>query len=210
MGYYVMVYNYGLPKISRLLKLRARLLSQQSSGLSSQNSGGRDTIQHDSILVDQTSGSVQVVGEPSLLADCAHYLNTSVAGASEWCNTMVAELNANQLESANKKYVKSLTEMNLSHQSKCKALANLTALTSDSIRVTGSFKTSNKVSNWKSSIVGGASVLNALLILRLRKHSLLYLKQDPIDKKQLSSKQKSKSLSQSKIGAKTKLNKKNA
>jgi hypothetical protein len=125
---------------------------------------------------------------------------------------MVAEFNTNQLESANKKYVRSLTEMNVSEYSKCKALASLTALTPDSIRVIGSFKPSNTVSNWRFSNVAGISVLNALLILRLRKHSLFYLNGHQIDRKQFSIKQKSKltNLTQSKTGVYKKLNKKNA
>jgi hypothetical protein len=201
-----LVYNYGLPKISRLLKLRARLLSLQDNGLSREKSEVGDISHQSPLSAEPMKGSVQGVSEPSVLSDCAHYLNNSVAGASEWCNSMVAELNANQLESANKKYVRSLTEINVSHYSKCKALANLTALTSDSIRVTGSFQTSNKVSNWKSSNVGGLSVLNALLILRLRKHSLVYLNGDRgRDKKQIWTKPDlSKSQRQKKV------NKKNA
>ena len=201
MGYYVIVYNYGLPKISRLLKLRARLLTQQ-------NNESTEISDETFRLADSTESA----NELSVLTDCGHYLNSSVIGASEWCSAMVDGLNANELQPTNKAYMRSLTEMNVSHHSKSKALSSLTALTADSIRVAESFGTSNKESNWKTSTIKGSSVLNALLVVLLRRYSLLHLKENQIGKKQLStnSKLKSANLSQSRSAISKKLNKKNA
>ncbi len=115
MSFYVLLYNDGLPKISRILKLRAKLVSQQSE---STNHSDQNTLR----LENQDT----VIKES--LNSCASYLNTSVSGASKWCNEMVASLNTNQLEAINKSYVRSLGEISVSQMIKRSVL--------DSIEVT--------------------------------------------------------------------------
>lgn len=112
MTFYVLLYNDGLPKISRILKLRAHLVSQQSKDTSrfapfSRSGQAAHLFLH----------SVQVALKSSL-----SYLYSSVSGASKWCNSMISSLNANQLKPINKSYLRSLGEIGLSQVIKYSAL----------------------------------------------------------------------------------------
>jgi hypothetical protein len=98
-SYYILVYNDALPKISRILKLRARLVSQQDSSQLDHNNN--QEAQGDAVITQS-------------LDSCTAYLSSSVSNASQWCNEMVASLNANQLEPVNHSYVRSLAEITLS------------------------------------------------------------------------------------------------
>jgi len=131
MGYYIYVYNYSLPKISRILKLRARLVSIQSQASENISIGNQDEV-----LAESLKNSVT-------------YLNTSIAGASTWCNDMITQFNTNQLEPYNKIYMQSLASMSLSQLSKSKTLDKLSALTSTSLP--------------------SGSLLNSILVIRLLK-----------------------------------------
>ena len=116
MSFYVLLYNDGLPKISRILKLRAKLVSQQSE---STNHSDQNTLR----LENQDT----VIRES--LNSCASYLNTSVSGASKWCSDMVSSLNTSlHGEAINKSYVRSLGEISVSQMIKRSVL--------DSIEVT--------------------------------------------------------------------------
>lgn len=101
MSYYVLLYNYGLPKISRILKLRARLVSQQNKATDISN----QQLDQDEVIAESFKSSVA-------------YLNSSVSAASQWCNEMVTKFNANQLEPLNKAYVRSLAEVSVSQKVK--------------------------------------------------------------------------------------------
>jgi len=103
LAYYLLVYNYSLPKISRILKLRARYAETESTV------GGKEIDSRSPILVDSIKQS-------------ATYLNTSVTGASEWCHAQVKELNG----PVNEVYVRSLAEMIVSRTIKTKTLATST------------------------------------------------------------------------------------
>lgn len=101
MSYYVLVYNYGLPKISRILKLRARLVSQQNKATDISN----QQLDQDEVIAESFKSSVA-------------YLNCSVSAASQWCNEMVTQFNANQLEALNRAYVRCLAEVSVSQKVK--------------------------------------------------------------------------------------------
>ena len=113
MGYYVLLYNNALPKIGRILKLRSRLVSQQNKV----DAPNGQLVQQDDVVTHSLNSS-------------AAYLNSSVSGASQWCNEMVTSLNANQLEPVNKVYVRSLAEMCISQIVKFSVLDTLSALSS--------------------------------------------------------------------------------
>nr|YP_008816012.1 ATP synthase F0 subunit 8 [Closterium baillyanum]AGZ90234.1 ATP synthase F0 subunit 8 [Closterium baillyanum] len=107
MTFYVLLYNDGLPKISRILKLRAHLVSQQSGAkafLSNQD-------------VDSALFPVQAALKSSL-----SYLYSSVSGASKWCSGAQHSLNANQLFAMNKSYLRSLGSEAVSQVIKYSAL----------------------------------------------------------------------------------------
>lgn len=110
MTFYVLLYNDALPKISKILKLRSYLVSQQSETADA----GHQLVEQDSVISQSLNSSVA-------------YLNSSVSGASQWCNEMVTSLNANQIEPMNKAYVRSLAEMSVSQMVKSSALDTLSA-----------------------------------------------------------------------------------
>jgi hypothetical protein len=119
MTFYVLLYNYGLPKISRILKLRAYLVSQQSKDTQLSNKNV------DTSVVLQTA-----------LKNSFSYLYSSVSGASNWCSGMINSLNSNQLKPMNKSYLSSLGEIGLSQVIKDSAL-NASAPVSFSIAPKG-------------------------------------------------------------------------
>jgi hypothetical protein len=105
MTFYVLLYNDGLPKISRILKLRAHLVSQQSK---------------DTFLSNQDVEASVVL--QAALKSSFSYLYSSVAGASKWCSGMISNLNTNQLKPMNKSYLRSLGEIGVSQVIKYSAL----------------------------------------------------------------------------------------
>jgi hypothetical protein len=121
MTFYVLLFNDGLPKISRIFKLRAHLCADRS----------RDSEQdHGAIKVTTAKGSPEVVGTAlenqdvvfRTLSNSISYLNSSVTGAFHWCTKSVDSLNANQLKSMNKSYLRSIGEISLSQLIKSSAL----------------------------------------------------------------------------------------
>nr|YP_010736358.1 ATP-synthase protein 8 [Zygnema circumcarinatum]QKQ14686.1 ATP-synthase protein 8 [Zygnema circumcarinatum]WEL36331.1 ATP-synthase protein 8 [Zygnema circumcarinatum] len=113
MSFYVLLYNDALPKISRILKLRSHLVSQQSEATDANN----QLVEQDGVITQSLNSSVA-------------YLYSSVSGASQWCNDMVTSFNANQIQPMNKAYVRSLAEMSVSQIVKSSALSTLSALAS--------------------------------------------------------------------------------
>jgi hypothetical protein len=105
MSFYVLLYNDGLPKISRILKLRAYLVSQQNK---------------DTFLSKEDVDSSEVL--QLALKSSLNYLYSTVSGASKWCNSMISTLNTNQLRPMNKSYLGSLGSLGLSQVVKYSAL----------------------------------------------------------------------------------------
>ena len=85
MTFYVLLYNDGLPKISRILKLRKQLISHQNVGTEL----GDYSVEQDAVFKECFDTSIS-------------YLYSGLSGASKWCNEMVKSLNANQLKQMNK------------------------------------------------------------------------------------------------------------
>jgi F-type H+-transporting ATPase subunit b len=127
MTFYVLLFNDGLPKISRILKLRAHLA----------RSAPRSTEKRGAPLLQQqpegAKASKSVVAEVSAggenqdivfrtLNSSISYLYSSVSGASSWCTKSVDSLNANQLKLMNKSYLRSIGEISLSQLIKYSAL----------------------------------------------------------------------------------------
>ena len=123
MGFYVLLYNDGLPKVGRILKLRARLVSQQGA-----QTDLSDQYEQDAVVKES-------------LQDCVTYLESSVSAASEWCNTMVVHLNSNQLQPVNKCYVCSLAEISVAQVIKRSALETISAMKSRTLFSSRTFKT---------------------------------------------------------------------
>nr|YP_009990271.1 ATP synthase F0 subunit 8 [Scapania ampliata]QNN01896.1 ATP synthase F0 subunit 8 [Scapania ampliata] len=112
MTFYVLLYNDGLPKISRIIKLRKRLVSQEKVGAEQSN----DRVEQDVVFKECFQAS-------------ANYLYSSVSGASKWCKGMVQLANANKLQRMNKDYVSSLGEIGVSQVIKKNALSTLSPST---------------------------------------------------------------------------------
>lgn len=124
MTFYVFLYKDGLPKISRILKLRAHLVSQQTGESSLSN---KDV---ESSIVLQTA-----------LKSSLSYLYSSVSHASKWCSGMITSLNANQLKPLNKSYLRSLGEISVSQVIKNTALEASAPI---------AFTSGSKISNLKN------------------------------------------------------------
>nr|QXT44727.1 ATP synthase F0 subunit 8 [Nitellopsis obtusa] len=110
LSFYVLLCNDGLPKISRILKLRKQFKTQKSSDLAKYDA---DPVFADVVIKECLNTSIV-------------YLCSSVSGASKWCDGMINSLNANQLQSMNQNYVRSMGEMSVSQVIKRKALENNT------------------------------------------------------------------------------------
>nr|QIA60406.1 ATP synthase F0 subunit 8 [Heteroscyphus zollingeri] len=108
MTFYVLLYNDGLPKIGRIIKLRKRLVSREEVGAKRSN----DRVEQDVVFKECFQAS-------------ANYLYSSVSGASKWCKGMVQLANANKLQRMNKDYVCSLGEISVSQVIKKNALSTL-------------------------------------------------------------------------------------
>lgn len=98
--YYAVVVHSSLPKLSRILKSRARFLSQQTPS--------HQVFQHG-------AGQTQDKVNDTLVTDCihssAHYLHESVAAAQAWCSSSIAQFKHNELVKANRSYLKILSEL---------------------------------------------------------------------------------------------------
>nr|QIA59953.1 ATP synthase F0 subunit 8 [Fossombronia cristula] len=110
--FYVLLYNDGLPKISRIIKLRKRLVSQEEVGAERSN----DRVEQDVVFKECFQAS-------------ANYPYSSVFGASKWCKGMVQLANANKLRGMNKDYVCSLGEISVSQVIKKNAPSTLSPST---------------------------------------------------------------------------------
>nr|AKU36857.1 ATP synthase F0 subunit 8 [Aneura pinguis]WHW96894.1 ATP synthase F0 subunit 8 [Aneura pinguis]WHW96936.1 ATP synthase F0 subunit 8 [Aneura pinguis]WHW96978.1 ATP synthase F0 subunit 8 [Aneura pinguis]WHW97020.1 ATP synthase F0 subunit 8 [Aneura pinguis] len=106
MTFYVLLYNDGLPKMSRIIKPRKRLVSQEKVGAKRSN----DRMEQDVVFRECFQAS-------------ANYLYSGVSGASKWCKGMVQLANANKLQRMNKDYVCSLGEISVSQVIKKNALS---------------------------------------------------------------------------------------
>lgn len=96
MTFYVLLYNDGSPKISRILKPRKQLISHQNVDTELSDY----SVEQDVVFKECFDTSIS-------------YPYSSVSGASKWCNGMVKSLNANQSERMNKSYVCSLGEISV-------------------------------------------------------------------------------------------------
>nr|YP_010881214.1 ATP synthase F0 subunit 8 [Pellia neesiana]WIA66962.1 ATP synthase F0 subunit 8 [Pellia neesiana]WIA67003.1 ATP synthase F0 subunit 8 [Pellia neesiana]WIA67044.1 ATP synthase F0 subunit 8 [Pellia neesiana] len=123
--FYVLLYNDGLPKISRIIKLRKRLHLLVSSQQQKVGNESNDRVE-------------QVVFKECFQAS-ANYPYSSVSGASKWCKGMVQLANANKLQRMNKDYVCSLGEISVSQVIKKNAFSS-TLMLSNSPR-----ETANKI-----------------------------------------------------------------
>jgi hypothetical protein len=133
MSFYVLLMNDGLPKLSRILKLRAQLVSQHTNS-------NADTINQvegqesknfpvkapgvPSGTIRSTSGTADLLA----LSKSVSYLNSCVSGASQWCNDMITTLNSNQLKLMNSAYLSSLGELGVSQVIKQSALETISPL----------------------------------------------------------------------------------
>lgn len=128
MTFYVLLFNDGLPKISRILKLRAHLCADRPQGTDPEHETGlgpsRDKVTEG--VAGSASGQDVVF---RTLNSSISYLNSSVTGAFSWCTRSVGSLNANQLKPMNKSYLRSIGEISLSQLIKYSALEASAPLT---------------------------------------------------------------------------------
>nr|YP_008816151.1 ATP synthase F0 subunit 8 [Roya obtusa]AGZ90365.1 ATP synthase F0 subunit 8 [Roya obtusa] len=122
MTFYILLYNDGLPKVSRILKLRAYLTSS------------KENIDLSKISSDKQSVSNGFFNSfDDVLKECFHnsisYLYSSSSSASKWCHEIISNLNISQLGLMNKSYVRSLGEITISQIIKYYALNNISPLT---------------------------------------------------------------------------------
>jgi hypothetical protein len=123
MSFYILLYNNGLPKVSRILKLR-NLLVNKTQPLSIEHSQKNNTLQ--GIFSSDTARQLPKASADLVIKDslnsCVSFLNHSVKSASEWCTQMVSHLNTNpeffsdtssQKNPLNYGYIKSVGEISL-------------------------------------------------------------------------------------------------
>lgn len=175
LGYYVVLYKYGLPKLSRLLKLRARLVSRSSSDkLANASSDSRVSTESNMDLPRFNNISVE------LIKKSASYLTASITGAHKWCNDMVNQLNGEcvsqtglRLKCATKTYIQSLAEMSLSRNVELVQLEKCGALLHSSF----SFDRMNKQLDRKKPQLSStrASKLRSILFIRVRQFCARHL-----------------------------------
>lgn len=129
MIFYVLLFNDGLPKISRILKLRAHLCADRSQG---------SDPEHETMLassdnrVSKAHSNGGASGQDVVfrtLNSSISYLNSSVTGAFNWCAKSVDNLNTNQLKPMNQSYLRSIGEISLSQWVKYNALEASAPLT---------------------------------------------------------------------------------
>jgi F-type H+-transporting ATPase subunit b len=120
MTFYVLLFNDGLPKISRILKLRAYLCNDQHTDREQENGQHNQSPKVTGEKNTLDSESQDVIFRT--LNSSVSYLNSSVAGALRWCTNSVEGLNSNQLKSLNKSYLRSIGELGVSQLIKYNAL----------------------------------------------------------------------------------------
>jgi hypothetical protein len=136
MTFYVLLFNDGLPKISRILKLRAHLVSQQKPQNTSAvlRASGDEGSQKKTNLQDPANAQDIVF---QTLNSSISYLYSSVTGASNWCTKSIENINVNQLKPVNKSYLYSIGAQHISQLIKYSALEASAPITfSSPFRVT--------------------------------------------------------------------------
>ena len=128
MTFYVLLFNDGLPKISRILKLRAHLCADRPRDTDSEHEMTLNTNVDRVPEVRQFYENSQDVVFRTLNSSIS-YLNSSVTGAFSWCTRSVDSLNANQLKPMNKSYLRSIGEISISELIKSSALEASAPLT---------------------------------------------------------------------------------
>jgi len=141
MSFYVLLYNNGLPKVSRILKLRNFLVNQTTIGGAVTPSSVAATLQQNGVQspgnTNTSEASVDIVIKDSLNS-CISFLNSSVKSASEWCAQMVTHLNTNPRDTSiaplNHGYIKSVGEISLAQMIKHITLNRCTPFSSTHVR----------------------------------------------------------------------------
>ncbi len=138
MSFYLLLFNDGLPKISRILKLRAYLSKRNanqdrlapSGPLGPEKNRGQNVLSGgaNTESLSLSPGDKQDVVFRTLNSSIS-YLNSSVTGAFNWCTKSIDSLNANQLKPMNKSYLRSIGEIKISQLVKYSALEASAPLT---------------------------------------------------------------------------------
>jgi hypothetical protein len=157
MSFYVLLYNNGLPKVSRILKLRQLLKSQPSESLGTTPNGSTEN-NHKMI------GSADTVIKDSL-HNCVSFLNNSVSNASEWCAQMVKNKKL-QSEPLNHFYIKSMGEISLAQMIKHSSLNRYTTATAN--RLGKDNATITRVIGITENKTNATSPLNRIYLLRMQ------------------------------------------
>jgi F-type H+-transporting ATPase subunit b len=201
MSFYVLLMNDGLPKLSRILKLRAQLVSQHTNSNADTITQMSSPLGQDPVKTSHrdTSGTADL----RALSKSVSYLNSCVSGASQWCNDMITTLNSNKLKRMNSTYLSSLGELGVSQVIKQSALETISPLTllreSTALktlmekqaprldRKQGTSKRSRKrrqkPSHRKANLMPPAVLLNSIYVLRAQKFLLNFKKKRKISKK---------------------------
>lgn len=126
MTFYVLLFNDGLPKISRILKLRAYLCAEQPQLPKNEKETETSAVGAPNLQTDQTNiGWNQSQNQDIVfrtLNSSILYLNSSVNKAFNWCVQSVKNLNGYQLKPMNRTYLRSIGEMSVSQLIKNNAL----------------------------------------------------------------------------------------
>jgi hypothetical protein len=156
MSFYVLLYNNGLPKVSRILKLRNLLVNKTAAVTETSTATAvvRPKLQlelqsNNESKSSNTSqvGTANAVGADIVIKDslngCISFLNSSLSSASEWCAQMVTHLNTSSNlnydtsippTQVNHCYLKSVGEISLAQMIKHITLSRCTPLSSSNVR----------------------------------------------------------------------------
>jgi uncharacterized membrane protein len=96
-SFYILLCYNGLPKISRILKLRKQLLSKTAIAENKNHLANADVVMTESFTIS------------------ASYLSSSIWNASEWCKKMIRLLNEKELLLMNKSFLSSVASMSVSY-----------------------------------------------------------------------------------------------
>lgn len=96
-SFYILLCYNGLPKISRILKLRKQLLSKIAIAENKNHLANADVVMTESFTIS------------------ASYLSSSIWNASEWCKKMIRLLNEKELLLMNKSFLSSVASMSVSY-----------------------------------------------------------------------------------------------
>jgi F-type H+-transporting ATPase subunit b len=186
MSFYVLLMNDGLPKLSRILKLRAQLVSQHTNSNADTITQMGSPLGQDPVKTSHrdTSGTADL----RALSKSVSYLNSCVSGASQWCNDMITTLNSNQLKLMNSAYLSSLGELGVSQVIKQSALETISPLTPRTIALKTLMETQaprleheqstskqprQKPSQLDANLMHTTVLLNSIYILRAQKCILI-------------------------------------